>query len=734
MKGNDIMNNELMENARSGANEKLVVKRDGKICPYELSRIRSAVYKAYVEVYHSEEQFKEKIGEIITEVNRRILEKEEQKINIEEIQDIVIEEVNKVDKVVGKAFKDYREERSRVREGNTKLIKSINGLLNFTNNDVILENSNKQAQLISTTRDLMAGEVSKFIVRQMLPKEILDLHDKGIIHIHDMDYGANDMFNCDLVNLQDMLDNGTVINKKKINSPHTLKTAMTVATQISAQVASFQYGGQTMSLSHLAPYVRKSKEVIEKEVELDYPELPQERKDKIVDRKLKKEIKDSVQLFNYQISTIQSTNGQAPFISLCIYLSEREGYEKEVAMLAEEFFKQRIEGMENENGVKATQTFPKLLYFLDENNTYEGSEYFWLTKLAVESTSKRMNPDYISVKKMKENTGFAYPCMGCRAFLSPFKDKNGEWIFYGRGNLGVCSINLPHVALSSNGDIDKFWEILDERLEYCRQVGEWRYNKMKGVKAKVAPILWQHGAIARLNPEDEVIKAIDEKGFTVTLGYSGIYETVKVLTGKSHTTREGYEMAEKIMQHLRSKCEEWKNNQPHLRFALYGTPQESTTETFSKALIRDFGEIEGICGHGKLWVTNSYHVDIQEEINAFDKLTIEGELQKYSTGGAVSYIETYNMCKNQEALLQVVQYMYETIMYAEINFESDICGECHYSGVMDNDPETLDWVCPNCGNRNQDTLSVVRRTCGYLAETNWTKGRKLDILNRVKHL
>lgn len=725
-----MTNNE--KTARSGA--KQVIKRDGKIVDFCPSRIREAIRKAYQEVYEGEEEFNLRIGELIGKINTKISIIEDQKIDIEDIQDIVVEELTKVDKIVGKAFEDYRNKRTAYREENIKLIKSIEGLLNFSNNEVMLENSNKQAQLISTTRDLMAGEISKFIARKSIPKEILDLHDKGIIHIHDMDYYANDMYNCCLVNLQDMLDNGTVINKKKINSPHTLRTAMTIATQISAQVASFQYGGQTISLSHLAPYVRKSEEVLRKEIELDYPETSQDRKDKILARRLKKEIRDSVQLFNYQISTIQSTNGQAPFISLAIYLSERPGYEREVAMLAEEFFNQRIEGMENENGVKTTQTFPKMLYFLDENNTYEGSEYFWLTQLAVKSTSIRMNPDYISVKKMKENTGFAYPCMGCRAFLSPFQDKDGNWIFYGRGNLGVCTINLPHVALSAEGDINKFWEILDKRLEHCRQIGELRYNKMKGVKAKEAPILWQHGAISRLNPDDDVIKAIDEKGFTVTLGYSGIYETVKVLTGLSHTTKEGYEMAEKIMKHLRNKCEEWKTNQPHLRFALYGTPQESTTETFSKALIRDFGEIEGICGFGKLWVTNSYHVDIQEEINAFDKLTIEGELQKYSTGGAVSYIETYNMSKNTEALLKVVQFMYETIMYAEINFESDICGKCCYSGIIDNDPKTLEWVCPNCGNRDQDTLSVVRRTCGYLAETKWTPGRLLDILNRVKHI
>lgn len=708
-----------------------VRKRDGRIKDFDSRRIIEALRKAFEELgYTSSYEYINVAGSVVSELSKL----DSEICDVEAIQDIVVKVLQESHPEVAKKYEEYRLKRTEIREENSKLIKSVEGLLNFSNDEVMLENSNKQAQLISTTRDLMAGEVSKFIVRKMIPKDILELHDRGIIHLHDTDYGANDSYNCELVNLQDMLDNGTVINKKMIHSPHTLRTAMTIATQIAAQVASSTYGGQTMTLSHLAPYVRKSEFVIRREIELDYPELSKERKDKIVERKLRKEIKDSVQLFNYQISTIQSTNGQAPFVSLAIYLSERPGYEREVAMLAEEFFNQRIEGMENENGVKATQTFPKLLYFLDENNTYEGSEYFWLTQLAVKSTSLRMNPDYISVKKMKENVGHVFPCMGCRAFLSPFQDKDGNWIFYGRGNLGVCTINLPHVALSAKGDINKFWEILDERLEACRWVGEWRYNKMKGVKAKEAPILWQHGAISRLNPEDDVIKAIDERGFTVTLGYSGIYETVKVLTGKSHTTDDGFDLAEKIMIHLRDKCTEWKTEKPWLRFALYGTPQESTTETFSKALIRDFGEIEGICGKGKLWVTNSYHVDIQEDINAFDKLAIEGELQKYSTGGAVSYVETYNMSKNQEALLQVVQYMYETIMYAEVNFESDVCGECGYSGVMDNDPKTLEWVCPNCGNRNQDTLSVVRRTCGYLAETKWTPGRLLDILNRVKHL
>ena len=427
-----------------------------------------------------------------------------------------------------------------------------------------------------------------------------------------------------------------------------------------------------------------------------------------------------------------TTNGQSPFISVCMYISENPEYEEETVMLIEEFLKQRIAGIKNEYGVVATQTFPKLLYFLDENNTYEGSEYYWLTELAAKSTSIRMNPDYISVKKMKELVGYAFPCMGCRAFLSPFNDKDGKPIFYGRGNLGVCTINLPHAALSSGGDLDKFWKILGERLEMAREVGEIRYNKMKGVKASVAPIIWQHGAIARLNHDEDIIKAIDERGFTVTIGYSGVYETVKYLIGESHTSPKGFALAKEIMSYMRDRCELFKKEQPHLRFALYGTPQESTTGWFNDALRREFGDIDDITNKG--WITNSYHVDIREDIDAFEKLTFESKLQRYSTGGAVSYVETYNMQKNVDAVIQLIQHIYETIIYAEINFESDVCGKCKYEGVMKNDPETLEWVCPNCGNRDQSTLSVVRRTCGYLGETEWTDGRKLDILNRVKHL
>lgn len=614
-----------------------------------------------------------------------------------------------------------------------ELIDAVCGLLDFTNQDVLTENANKQSQLVSTQRDLMAGEVSKYISKtKILPRHLVEAHDRGEIKIHDLDYYLNSTYNCELINLDDMLQNGTVINKKMIEKPKSLRTAMTIVTQIAAQVASSTYGGQTISLSHIAPFVRISEEKITKKYKaMDLP-ITDERLQELINKELQDEVKDAVQTFNYQVSTLMTTNGQSPFISVCMYISEKPEYEKETVILIEEFLKQRIAGLKNEYGVVATQTFPKLLYFLDENNTYPGSEYYWLTKLAAKSTALRMNPDVISVKKMKELHGYAFPPMGCRAFLSVFKDKNDEAIFYGRGNLGVCSINLPYAALESEGDITKFFKLLDEKLELARQVCELRYEKLRGVKASIAPILWQHGAISRLGPDDDILKAIDERGFTVTIGYSGLYETVKYLTGQSHTTKEGFAMAEWIMRYLRDMLGNFKINQPHLRFALYGTPQESTTGWFSEKLRARFGDIPDITDKG--WITNSYHVDIREEIDAFEKLNIEGALQRYSTGGAVSYVETSPLYNNVGAVLKLYEHMYETIIYSEINFESDVCGVCKYSGIMDNDPETLDWVCPVCGNRDQTKLSVVRRTCGYLGETTWTKGRKLDILNRIKHL
>ena len=614
-----------------------------------------------------------------------------------------------------------------------ELIDAVCGLLDFTNQDVLTENANKQSQLVSTQRDLMAGEVSKYISKtKILPRHLVEAHDRGEIKIHDLDYYLNSTYNCELINLDDMLQNGTVINKKMIEKPKSLRTAMTLVTQIAAQVASCTYGGQTISLSHIAPFVRISEEKITKKYKAMGLPITDERLQELINKELQDEVKDAVQTFNYQVSTLMTTNGQSPFISVCMYISENPEYEYETVQLIEEFLKQRIAGMKNEYGVVATQTFPKLLYFLDENNTYPGSEYYWLTKLAVKSTALRMNPDVISVKKMKELHGYAFPPMGCRAFLSVFKDENNEPIFYGRGNLGVCSINLPYAALESEGDITKFFKLLDEKLELARQVCELRYEKLRGVKASIAPILWQHGAISRLGPDDDILKAIDERGFTVTIGYSGLYETVKYLTGQSHTTKEGFAMAEWIMRYLRDMLGNFKINQPHLRFALYGTPQESTTGWFSEKLRARFGDVPDITDKG--WITNSYHVDIREEIDAFEKLNIEGALQRYSTGGAVSYVETSPLYNNVGAVLKLYEHMYETIIYSEINFESDVCGVCKYSGIMDNDPETLDWVCPVCGNRDQTKLSVVRRTCGYLGETTWTKGRKLDILNRIKHL
>ena len=614
-----------------------------------------------------------------------------------------------------------------------ELIDAVCGLLDFTNQDVLTENANKQSQLVSTQRDLMAGEVSKYISKtKILPRHLVEAHDRGEIKIHDLDYYLNSTYNCELINLDDMLQNGTVINKKMIEKPKSLRTAMTLVTQIAAQVASCTYGGQTISLSHIAPFVRISKEKITKKYKKMNLPIDDGYLQALINKELEDEIKDAVQTFNYQVSTLMTTNGQSPFISVCMYISENPEYEHETVQLIEEFLKQRIAGMKNEYGVVATQTFPKLLYFLDENNTYPGSEYYWLTKLAAKSTALRMNPDVISVKKMKELHGYAFPPMGCRAFLSVFKDENDKAIFYGRGNLGVCSVNLPYAALESGGDVRKFFKIMDEKLELARQVCELRYEKLRGVKASIAPILWQHGAISRLGPDDDILKAIDERGFTVTIGYSGLYETVKYLTGKSHTTEEGFELAEHIMRYLRDKLANFKINQPHLRFALYGTPQESTTGWFSEKLRARFGDVPDITDKG--WITNSYHVDIREEIDAFEKLNIEGKLQRYSTGGAVSYVETHPLHNNVGAVLKLYEHMYETIIYSEINFESDVCGVCKYSGIMDNDPETLDWVCPVCGNRDQTKLSVVRRTCGYLGETTWTKGRKLDILNRIKHL
>ena len=714
---------------------KMIIKRDGRMKQFDAQRIRWAIDSAAKDYYGSNYCFVDRslINLCVRNIISRIDILDTDSIPVETIQDIVVDELRRFDVGLSDCYSYYREQRSIYRNSKNELVDAVSGLLDFTNQEVLTENANKQSQLVSTQRDLMAGEVSKYISKtKLIPQHLIKAHENGEIKIHDLDYYLNSTYNCELINLEDMLQNGTVINKKQIEKPKSLRTAMTIVTQIAAQVASCTYGGQTVTLSHIAPFVRISKEKITKKYKAMGLPISKEHLDILIEKELQDEIKDSVQTFNYQVSTLMTTNGQSPFISVCMYISENPEYEKETVMLIEEFLKQRIAGMKNEYGVVATQTFPKLLYFLDENNTYPGSEYYWLTELAAKSTAIRMNPDIVSVKKMKEIHGYAFPPMGCRAFLSVFKDKDDKPIFYGRGNLGVCSVNLPYAALESGGDVRKFFDILGQKLELARQVCELRYEKLRGVKASIAPILWQHGAIARLNPDDDILKAIDERGFTVTIGYSGLYETVKYLTGKSHTTKEGFELAEFIMRYLRDSLANFKIYQPHLRFALYGTPQESTTGWFSEKLKAKFGVIEDITDKG--WITNSYHIDIREEIDAFEKLNIESKLQNFSTGGAVSYIETNPMHDNVAAVLKLYEHMYETIIYSEINFESDVCGVCKHTGIMDNDPETLDWVCPVCGNRDQTKLSVVRRTCGYLGETTWTTGRKLDIINRVKHL
>ena len=714
---------------------KMIIKRDGRMKQFDAQRIRWAIDSAAKDYYGSNYCFVDQslINLCVRNIISRIDILDTDSIPVETIQDIVVDELRRFDVGLSDCYSYYREQRSIYRNSKNELVDAVSGLLDFTNQEVLTENANKQSQLVSTQRDLMAGEVSKYISKtKLIPQHLIKAHENGEIKIHDLDYYLNSTYNCELINLEDMLQNGTVINKKQIEKPKSLRTAMTIVTQIAAQVASCTYGGQTVTLSHIAPFVRISKEKITKKYKAMGLPISKEHLDILIEKELQDEIKDSVQTFNYQVSTLMTTNGQSPFISVCMYISENPEYEKETVMLIEEFLNQRIAGMKNEYGVVATQTFPKLLYFLDENNTYPGSEYYWLTELAAKSTALRMNPDIVSVKKMKEIHGYAFPPMGCRAFLSVFKDKDDKPIFYGRGNLGVCSVNLPYAALESGGDVRKFFDILGQKLELARQVCELRYEKLRGVKASIAPILWQHGAIARLNPDDDILKAIDERGFTVTIGYSGLYETVKYLTGKSHTTKEGFELAEFIMRYLRDSLANFKIYQPHLRFALYGTPQESTTGWFSEKLKAKFGVIEDITDKG--WITNSYHIDIREEIDAFEKLNIESKLQNFSTGGAVSYIETNPMHDNVAAVLKLYEHMYETIIYSEINFESDVCGVCKHTGIMDNDPETLDWVCPVCGNRDQTKLSVVRRTCGYLGETTWTTGRKLDIINRVKHL
>ena len=722
-----------------------IVKRDGHIVDYDPQKIRIAIGKANNEVKGKEKVSKEQIDEII----KYIEELNKKRILVEDIQDIIEEKLMSYGKYnLAKKYITYRYTRELVRKANTT-DKSIKELIEGENEYWNSENSNKNAEVVTTQRDYLAGITSTDITRRfLLPEDIVEAHDKGIIHFHDADYFAqNALHNCELINLDDMLQNGTVINGVMIEKPHRFITAATIATQIILAVTSSSYGGATVSLTHLAPFVRLSYEKYLKK----YQSRNLSKKDceKFAMQDTKKEVEDGVQTFNYQVNSMTNTNGQAPFLSVCMYLGETDEYKEELAMIIEEFLKQRILGFKNEKGVYITPAFPKLLYVLEEDNIHEDSKYWYLTKLAAECTAKRMVPDYISEKVMKElkknelGNGECYPCMGCRSFLTPDRTmslgniahaKNyveGKGKYYGRFNQGVVTINLPDVALSADGDMDKFWKIFDERLELCHRALQIRHKRLSNATSDVAPILWQHGALARLKKGESIHELLHHGYSTISLGYAGLYECVKVMTGHSHTDNgEGKEFGLKVMQHLNDATAKWKAEED-IDYSVYGSPIESTTYKFAKCLKERFGTIKGITDRG--YVTNSYHVPVFEEIDAFSKLKLESEFQRLSPGGAISYIETPNLQNNLDAVLEVIQFIYDNIMYAELNTKSDYCQKCGYTGEILID-DNLEWYCPNCGNRDHNTLNVARRTCGYIGTNFWNKGRTQEIKERVLHL
>ena len=734
-----------------------IVKRDGTIVDYNSEKISIAIGKANNEVKPKERATKEQIKDIIEYVEslgkKRIL--------VEDIQDIIEQKLMEFDKyALAKEYITYRYKRDLVRKSNTtdQTIKELlEGDSEYWNN----ENSNKDAKAVTVLRDYIAGVTSTDITRRfLLPEDVVKAHDEGIIHFHDADYFAQPIHNCELINLEDMLQNGTNINGVMIEKPHKFITACTIATQIILGVSSASYGGATISLTHLAPFVRDSYNRYYEEVSKEFENIHilgdlsnEEYENKIKEiamQRTRKEVEAGVQTFNYQVNSMTNTNGQAPFLSVCMYLGETDEYKDELAMIIEEFLKQRIVGFKNKKGVYVTPAFPKLLYVLEEDNIHEDSKYWYLTELAAKCTAKRLVPDYISEKVMKENKinqygdGDCYPCMGCRSFLTPWtvkgnpskalNYKEGKGKYYGRFNQGVVTINLPDVGLSANKDMNKFWKILDERLDICHKALQCRHNRLKNVQAKRAPLLWQYGALARLDKDDTIEPLLLNNYSTLSLGYAGLYECVKAMTGKSHTDPEGKEFGLKIMQHLNDKCAEWKQAES-IGYSLYGTPIESTTYKFAKCLKQRFGEdvFEKLDGKDRNYITNSYHVPVFEEIDAFEKLGIESEFQRLSPGGAISYVETPNLQNNTEAILEVIKFIYNNIMYAELNTKSDYCQKCGYDGEILID-ENLEWYCPNCGNRDHDTLNVARRTCGYIGSNFWNKGRTQEIKERVLHL
>ena len=722
-----------------------IIKRSGVEAAFDRSKITAAVTKANESVAQGKRLTKkqiELIGDNVTEIasNRR------RALSVEEIQDIVENQIMDLKAFdVARKYITYRYTRQLVRKSNTT-DEQILSLIECNNEEVKQENSNKNPTVNSVQRDYMAGEVSKDITKRiLLPKEIVDAHEAGVIHFHDADYFAQHMHNCDLVNLEDMLQNGTVISGTLIEKPHSFSTACNIATQIIAQVASNQYGGQSISLTHLAPFVDISRQKIRKQVTEELKELGIDDENKITEfteKRLRDEVSRGIQTIQYQVVTLLTTNGQAPFITVFMYLNEaRSEREKaDLAMIIEETLLQRMKGVKNESGVYITPAFPKLIYVLEPDNIEENTKYWYLTVLAAKCTAKRMVPDYISEKKMleykvdKNGEGHCYTCMGCRSFLTPYVDENGKPKYYGRFNQGVVTINLVDVALSSGGDEKKFWEIFDQRLELCYRALMCRHNRLKGTLSDAAPILWQYGALARLKKGETIDKLLYGGYSTISLGYAGLYECVKYMTGKSHTDAEAKPFALSVMQYMNDKCKGWKAKE-NIDFSLYGTPLESTTYKFAKCLQKRFGVIPGVTD--KSYITNSYHVHVSEKIDAFTKLKFESEFQQLSPGGAISYVEVPNMQNNIEAVLALMKYIYENIMYAELNTKSDYCQVCGYDGeiqIVTDDDGKLVWECPNCHNRDQSKMNVARRTCGYIGTQYWNQGRTQEIKERVWHL
>lgn len=722
-----------------------IIKRSGKEVDFDQNKITNAIIKANLTVDENEQLTEKQIAKIVDDITK-LCKKTRRATSVEEIQDMVERAIMQEGAFsVAKNYITYRYERQLIRQANTT-DKQILSLIECDNEEVKQENSNKNPVVNSVQRDYMAGEVSKDITKRfLLPKDIVKAHESGEIHFHDADYFAQHMHNCDLVNLEDMLQNGTVISGTMIERPHTFATACNIATQIIAQVASSQYGGQSISLTHLAPFVDVSRQKFRRETIKEFEELgikiSEEQLNEIVENQVRKEINKGIQTIQYQVVTLMTTNGQAPFITVFMYLGEarNEREKKDLAMMIEETLKQRIQGVKNQKGVYITPAFPKLIYVLEEQNIHEDSPYFYLTELAARCTAKRMVPDYISEKKMlelkvdKNGVGHCYTCMGCRSFLTPYVDENGQPKYYGRFNQGVVTVNLIDIALTAGKNMDKFWQVFDERMDLCHRALRLRHERLLGTHSDAAPILWQHGALSRLQPGEKIDKLLYGGYSTISLGYAGLWETVFALSGKKMTSPEGKELGLKIMEKLNFYTKKWRSEE-NIDYSLYGTPLESTTYKFAKCLQNKFGIIEGVTD--KSYITNSYHIHVTEEIDAFEKLKFESEFQALSPGGAISYVEVPNMQNNIPAVLEVMKFIYDNIMYAELNTKSDYCQVCGFDGEIQivEDDGKLVWECPNCHSRDQSKMNVARRTCGYIGSQFWNQGRTQEIRDRVLHL